>query len=153
MTLVIDQVMPYREKALDWVRRRLGNRDFEADDILQNVLLRMLQQKPLHLRNPEKYLLRACANAVKEHFRKSIRRNAKSNRYRVEPRSPMIEYDLHELCDDRCLKGLTADQLRVAWLVALGFSLVEAALYLGISAVAARARMHAARKRREWRAA
>ncbi len=83
--LVIDQVVPYRGMALGGLRQRLGKRAFEADDVLQDALARMLEHRPRRLRDPEKYLWTACANGVKDHFRNSIRRTAMIQRYRVEP--------------------------------------------------------------------
>ncbi|GEM_PF-2118698 len=144
--LVIDQVLPYREMALDRLCQWLGNRAFEADDILQDVLFRMLAQKRRRLRHPDRYLLRACANGVKEHFRKSSRWTTRIQLYGIVRRATASECELGQLADDPRLSGFSRGKLRVAWLVAAGFSLVEAAEYLGISPGAARTRLYEARK-------
>lgn len=134
---MIDQFAPFEESVLTELRRTVGA---DAEEILQRVYIRVWERK-IHVRNPGKYLRRACMNAMREFLRSEKRRRE------YEKRALLGRREAESIAiDDEKLKLLTEGQRRVACLVAVGFSIAEAAEYLGISPGAARTRLYEARK-------
>jgi len=143
---MLEQFAAHEKSALKFLRGRLGCHAADAEEILQRIYLRIWKCPPRAIKNPRAYLGRACANGVNEYFRKATRRSNKVEVYRTRARTAPGAFDLEDFRDDRRFRCLTQGELRVAWLVAVGFTVVQAAAHLGISPGAARTRLYEARK-------
>ena len=143
---MFEQFAPFEESTLTWLRKKMRSYRADAEEVLQLVYIRIWKRKPGAVEKPEEYLKTACRNGLREYFRGVQRRKKHMEQYRARPRTTPEAFDLEDFREDRRWKKLTVGQVQVAWLIATGFSLAEAAKHLGISPGAARTRLYEARK-------
>lgn len=138
---MFEEFKKHEKGILAWLQRKIGG---DAEEILQLVYIRIWKLEVRGVRDPAKYLMRACKNGLRQFMRSEKRRK------NYEKQAPLVRQDKWPLAaDDEQFMRLTKGQRRVGFLIAAGYSPAEAADHLGISPGAVRTRLYGARRSHE----
>ena len=153
---LLDQVLPYLSTVVWKLEESFHfKRGVEADDVVQDVALRMQSKLPVVRPDLDKYLPRllwcACLNRAKDYWRAWERYEPRHCAHEEEAHASKERTPLSKLASQEGRETLsallTAEQLVVAQLVEDGFSVREIARKLAIGESTVRMRLHAARQR------
>ncbi len=146
------QVLEFAHDANRYVREWYGMDESSAADVVQDVLLRLLQNGPEHLDNPKRYLKRACRWRALQIHRGRRRRDAahavvENRREKAERKSPEILVALEDEDKPKFFGQATPKQHEVLDLMLEGKSMTEVSAILEIPESTVRMRVHLVRKR------
>lgn len=146
------QVWEYAPQGRRYVQQQLGLDGSTADDVVQDVLLRLLLDGPERLEKPKRYFLRACRwRALEIHRERRRRKKAfaevERQRRQVEEKDPEILVALEDEDKPKFFDLATPKQQEVLELIIEGHSQEEISAILEIPSSTVRMRLHLTRRR------
>lgn len=148
----IDQVSAYIHEAEHYVHQWYGMDESSAEDIVQDVLIRLFRSGPDTLDNPRRYLKRACRWRALQILRGRKRRDAahaavERQRNVAEQTAQELLVALEDEDKPKFFERATPKEREVFELLIDGHSQVEVSAILEIPPSTVRMRIHLARKR------
>lgn len=144
-TNIMEPFVQYADKARSWVAHEFGLQVADAEDIVQEVLLRLGRSRPLEVRNPKAYLFKACARAAWRHSQRLKKWRMVHIACADHCLTPRVREDRAESNNPR-LSKISRRHRRLAHLIASGFSQVQAARELNLKPNTVRVYVHEMRK-------